>query len=184
MHEVSLNQVITDYLTGQEITLTTYEDIRQALARILVEEKGYPVSAIESKYCLDLDLGNESYQVILDFVIYYNQKPLIVLGFCPGAVSTYITQYVSLCRVFPQGPVPYTLVTDSKDAALIRTRDKKDLCRGFRCIPAWEDLESLSEDDVYYTLPEERLEKEKRVVYAMFALSDGCCTAKCPKPTD
>ena len=34
MHEVSLNRVITDYISGQEIMDTTYEDLRQALARM------------------------------------------------------------------------------------------------------------------------------------------------------
>ena len=34
MHEVSLNQLITDYVSGREIMDTTYEDLRQALARM------------------------------------------------------------------------------------------------------------------------------------------------------
>ena len=40
MHEVSLGQSIQDYLTGENLDMTTYEDLRQGLARLLVEEKG------------------------------------------------------------------------------------------------------------------------------------------------
>ncbi len=46
MHEVSLGQSIRDYLTGEQVDATTYEDLRQALARLLVEERGYPATAL------------------------------------------------------------------------------------------------------------------------------------------
>ena len=41
MHEVSLGGVIADYLTGEQLERTTYEDLRQALAKFLVEERGF-----------------------------------------------------------------------------------------------------------------------------------------------
>lgn len=180
MHEVSLNQVITDYLTGKEIELTTYEDLRQALAKLMVEEKGYPIEAIVSKYRLDLDVGGKKYFIIVDFLVYYNGQPVMVLGFCPGAVSTFITQYVSLGRILPEGPAPYVVVTDSKDAALVRTMDKKELCRGYHCIPTWEKLIELSKQAPDTSFSTDRIKKEQRVAYAMFALSDSCCASQCP----
>ncbi|MFN2268112.1 MAG: type I restriction enzyme HsdR N-terminal domain-containing protein [Desulfonatronovibrio sp.] len=180
MHEVSLNQVITDYLTGKEIELTTYEDLRQALARIMVEEKGYPKEAIVSKYPIALDVGDEKYFITVDFIVYYNGQPVMVLGFCPGAVSTFITQYVSLARILPEGPAPYVLITDSKDAALVRTMDKKELCRGYHCIPTWEKLIELFQHAGDISFSADRIKKEQRVAYAMFALSDSCCTSECP----
>lgn len=180
MHEISLNQVITDYLTGKEIELTTYEDLRQALAKLMVEEKGYPREAIVSKYRLDLDIGDKDYFIIVDFIVYYNGKPVLVLGFCPGAVSTFITQYVSLARILPEGPAPYILVTDCNDAALVKTMDKKELCRGYHCIPTWEKLIELSDQAGETSFSADRIKKEQRVAYAMFALSDSCCSSECP----
>ena len=53
MHEVSLNRLITDYISGREIMDTTYEDLRQALARMLVEDKFYPRSSVRPKYLID-----------------------------------------------------------------------------------------------------------------------------------
>lgn len=57
MHEVSLNRVITDYISGQEIMDTTYEDLRQALARMLVEDRKYPKAVIRPKYEATYEVG-------------------------------------------------------------------------------------------------------------------------------
>lgn len=179
MHEVSLNQVITDYLTGENIELTTYEDLRQSLAALMVEEKGYPKTAIVPKYKLNLTLGSDHYVVCLDFVIHIDDNPALLIGFCPGAVSTFITQFVCAARIFNGKPIPYVIVTDCKDAALIRTADKKDLCRGYHCIPDWGKLQALYKEAPAFELTESRKNKESRIVYAMFALSDSCCTDQC-----
>ncbi|MFW5731313.1 MAG: type I restriction enzyme HsdR N-terminal domain-containing protein [Desulfonatronovibrionaceae bacterium] len=179
MHEVSLNQVITDYITGKEIEMTTYEDLRQAIARLLVEEKGYPARSIIPKYPLELDLGDKKYSISIDFVIFKDRLPVLITAFCPGAVSTYITQYIALARLFPETSVPYVVVTDSKDAVLMETATRKEICRGYHCIPDWEELSRLAAQAPAPVLSRTRLEKEKRIAYAMFALSDGCCTSDC-----
>lgn len=179
MHEISFDQVIQDYLTGEDLQMTTYEDIRQALARILVEEKGYPAQNILPRYKISLGLDDVDYTIKLDFVVTIEGQPALILGFCPGAVSTYITQYVSAARVFPGVPVPFVLVTDSKDASLVQVGDKKELCRGYHCIPTWEHLQHMYKDCPGYTFTPERQEKEKRVAHAMFALSDGYCSSEC-----
>ncbi|MFP4083479.1 MAG: type I restriction enzyme HsdR N-terminal domain-containing protein [Desulfonatronovibrio sp.] len=184
MHEVSLNQTIIDYLSGDEIESTTYEDLRQSLARILVEEKNYPPENIKPRFTIDITLDDKKYSIVIDFVIYNEDKPVLILGFCPGAVSTYITQYLCLARIFPDSPVPYLIVTDTNDASLMDVARKKEICRGFHCIPAWEELLELASEAEPPVISPERLEKEKRIAYAMFALSDTCCTAACPADSE
>ncbi|MDY7001579.1 MAG: type I restriction endonuclease subunit R, partial [Thermodesulfobacteriota bacterium] len=49
MHETSFNRTIRDYLTGEDLDETTYEEFRQALAKMLVEERGYPKDRLKSK---------------------------------------------------------------------------------------------------------------------------------------
>ena len=100
MHEVSLQQTINDYITSEEIELSTYEDIRQALARILVEEKGYPKENIFPKVELDLDINQKPFTVSLDFIIKDQGKPVLLLAFCAGEVSSYVRQYIAAARLF------------------------------------------------------------------------------------
>ncbi|WP_291323731.1 type I restriction enzyme HsdR N-terminal domain-containing protein [Desulfonatronospira sp.] len=183
MHEVSFDQIIKDYLTGEDLQMTTYEDIRQSLARILVEEKGYPHDNIIPRYELELDLTDRKYTIKIDFVVIFDNRPVLILGFCPGAVSTFITQYVSAGRLIPEGPASFAVITDSKDASLVRISDKKELCRGFHCIPTWDYLQTLYHECEHAIFSPERLEKEKRVAHAMFALSDGYCSDKCTPTT-
>ena len=49
MHEVSLGGMLTDYLSGERIEETTYEEFRQALAKFLVEDKGFPKASLKAK---------------------------------------------------------------------------------------------------------------------------------------
>lgn len=180
MHEVSLNQTIIDYLSGEEIEFTTYEDLRQSLARILVEEKNYPSENIKSRFKYEVTIKDKNYTFVIDFVIYHESKPVLILAFCPGAVSTYITQYLCLARIFPESPVPYVIVTDTNEASLMDVARKKEICRGFHCIPVWDELLKMAAESKPFVISRERLEKEKRIAYAMFALSDTCCASSCP----
>ncbi|NHZ47629.1 type I restriction endonuclease subunit R [Nitratidesulfovibrio liaohensis] len=56
MHEVSLGATLRDYLTGQDVDHTTYEDLRQALARLLVEELGHPRELVEPRVRVRFDV--------------------------------------------------------------------------------------------------------------------------------
>ena len=56
MHEVSLGATLRDYLTGQDVDHTTYEDLRQALARLLVEELGHPLGLVEPRVRVRFDV--------------------------------------------------------------------------------------------------------------------------------
>jgi hypothetical protein len=182
MHEVSLQQTINDYITGEEIELSTYEDIRQALAKILVEEKGYPKENIFPKVELNLDINQKPFTVSLDFIIKDQGKPVLLLAFCAGEVSSYVRQYISAARLFDP-PIPLVVVTDSKDARLVRTSDKKIVAQGFNSIPRWNELRQLLSEIPEPTLTPEKKQKEARLAYAFFSLTDGCCTSCSSKPT-
>jgi len=183
MHEVSLEQTIYDYITGKKIDLTTYEDIRQALAKILVEEKGYPKENIFPKVELNLDIAQKSYTITLDFIIKDQGKPVLLLAFCPGEVSSYVRQYISAARLFDP-PIPLIIVTDSKDARLVRSYDKKIIEQGFNSIPSWNELRALSSNVPEPELTPEKKLKEARLAYAYFSLTDGCCSSRCPMSTE
>jgi hypothetical protein len=181
MHEVSLQQTINDYLTGEEIELTTYEDIRQALAKILVQEKGYPRENIFPKVELKLDIaepGKKTFTITLDFIVKDQEKPVMLLAFCAGEVSSYVRQYISVARLF-EPPIPLVLVTDTNDARLVRTSDKKVLAQGFHSIPTWSELRKLCSNlPEIPPLAQEKKQKETRLAYAFFSLTEGNCSGR------
>ena len=180
MHETSLNQTITDYISGDEIQDTTFEDLRQAIARILVEQRGYPKGNLRTKQTLSYEIDGQPFEKVLDLVaIDDGGHPILLVMFCPGGLVTYIRQYVAAARLFEGGPIPLVVVTDSKEAKLVSCVDGDILKEGFHAFPVWDRLLEWVADHPYPPLDPERISREQRILYAMHDLSGPCCKGEC-----
>ncbi len=176
MHDVSLGQTIRDYLTGEEIEQTTYEDLRQAMAQLLVEEKGYPREQLRPRVAVCFPIGGKNYTRIVDLAAFDGEgKPLLLLLFCPGVVSTYQREALAAARLFPECPAPLIAVTDSKEAMLLAVSSGDCQGEGMQAIPAWEQLPAKVAEAGYPILPPERLEAERRILYAYSESLYDCC---------
>lgn len=183
MHEVSLGQTIQDYLTGAELEMTTYEDLRQGLARMLVEEKGYPKKNVIPKVEITFEVDDKTFSRNVDLLVNDEQgKPVLALLFCSGTPESYIRETVYAGRLVPGGPVPLVVVTDSKDARLLRTMDSKVLDSGFASIPSWDDLQKILSENPAPALDPDRIVREQRVFYMYSGFLEGCCGKTCPTP--
>lgn len=184
MHEVSLGQTIRDYLTGEHIDRTTYEDLRQALARMLVEERGYPAAALRSKVSVRFPVvaassgEAEEYCRTVDVAAYAEDgAPLLILLFCPGQVNTYRRESLAAARLFPGGPVPLVLVTDTRDAILVGVQEDVVLGEGMRAVPPWKELAALVQAHPVHPLSPERAEGERRILHTYSEFIKTCCDA-------
>lgn len=180
MHEVSLNRVITDYLTGQEIMDTTYEDLRQALAKLLVEDRKYPRELIRSKYDLAFSVNGEPHSVAIDLAVFSEHgEPLLALFFCPGEVGTFVRESLAAARIHLPAPFPLVLVTDSMELHLVETKSGELLGQGFNAVPLWSALGDVASAHPCPQFGEDRLDKERRILAAYDGLGGPCCGAKC-----
>lgn len=180
MHEVSLGQTIQDYLTNEDVSVTTYEDLRQSLARMLVEEKGYPKDKLKPKVPISFEVDGKPFTRRIDLVAYdHGGAPLLALVFCSGTPETYTREAAYAGRLLPDGPAPLAVVTDTKDARLLRTEDGKQLAQGFPSIPTWKELQTLAAEHPAPTLDPERVLKEQRVFYMYSGFLEGCCGKTC-----
>lgn len=183
MHEVSLNRTITDYITGQEIEDTTYEDLRQALAKMLVEDKKYPPTAIYPKYGLDFILDGQTEQASIDLAVFGpDEKPWLALFFCPGAVGTFTRQSIAAARIHQPEPFALVAVTDSKDIHVHEVAKGTLLGTGFYALPPWDTLQTIVAQHPGSVLAPDRLNKEQRILLAYTGLGGPCCTGQCSKP--
>ncbi len=181
MHEVSLGQAIKDYLTGEELELTTYEDLRQGLARLLVEEKGYPKASLTPKVPIQFLVDGTSFSRNVDILVRNEHgEPSLVLLFCSGTPETYTREGVYAARLLPEAPAPLVIVTDSKDARLLSAASGKTLASGFTAIPTWEELQTLLTHHPAPQLDPARLAREQRVFYMYSGFLEGCCGQECP----
>lgn len=180
MHEVSLNRVITDYLTGREIMDTTYEDLRQALAKLLVEDRKYPRELIRPKYELSFSVNKEPHSVLIDLAIFSEHaEPLLALFFCPGEVGTFVRESLAAARIHLPAPFPVVMVTDSMELHLVETKSGELLGQGFNAVPLWTALGDLAASHPCPLLSEDRLDKERRILAAYDGLGGPCCGAEC-----
>ena len=179
MHEESLGTVIRDYLTGEELAATSYEEFRQALARLLVEEKGYPRERLEAKIGVCFPVDGQSYTRMIDLLARDPAgAPRLFVIFCSGEPGTYVREALAAGRVYDQGPVPLVLVTDTREALLLETATGRVIARGMRAIPSWQHLLDMPVPTP--KLSEAARDREQRILYAYSEfLSGGCCQAAC-----
>jgi hypothetical protein len=184
MHETSLGGTLRDYLSGEEIDETTFEEFRQALARLLVEEKGYPRERIRAKvkllYCID----SEEFERPLDFVVYDEKgMPIFVIIFCAGNVGSFERETVCAARLVEGGPVPYALVTDTMNASLMDVRTGEVVATGMNAVPDWDALQEMVRKAEVIPLTEEQRERQTRVFHTYCGFLFGtCCSETCSLP--
>ncbi len=184
MHEVSLGGMLTDYLTGQTIEETTYEEFRQALAKFLVEEKGYPKRGLKAKVPLIFKIDGQDTGRHIDLVAQDDAgSPIVLVIFCAGDVGSFERETVSCARLFPGGPVPIAIATDSIGASILDTASGDCVATGVRAIPTWEEALAKSAKTVRIPLPDERRRKEERILHAYSGFLYGtCCSESCRIP--
>ena len=181
MHEISLGYTIEDYLSGRQVEATTYEDIRQAIAKMLVERKGYPLRNLKTKVQVKYSIDGRDFTGILDLVVCSESgEPLLALMFCAGEVETYTRQTVAGARLHPGGPVKLAVVTDTQKALLLQVADGTLLREsGYQALPVWDRLQELAAGAPDYVLTPERKKVEERLFYAFSQLSCSCSDQSC-----
>ncbi|SKA84523.1 Type I restriction enzyme R protein N terminus (HSDR_N) [Paucidesulfovibrio gracilis DSM 16080] len=184
MHEVSLGNTLRDFLTGEEIEETTYEEFRQALARLLVEERGYPREQIKAKVPFAYVVDGETFRRNLDLVVYDDaERPMLVVIFCSGSVSSFERETAIAARLVENGPAALAVVTDSKEALLLDPATREVIREGMAAIPHWEDLLNHVEEAKPQPVTEEERIKLIRIFHAYNGfLLDSCCSAECGGP--
>lgn len=180
MHEESLGTVIRDYLTGEELEETSYEEFRQALARLFVEERSYPKASLAAKCGVCFPIDGQDYTRMVDLVASGpDGAPLMLVIFCSGEPGTYLREALAAARLYTP-PVPLTLVTDTRSAVLAATATGESLGSGMRAVPFWDDLAALAAAHPVEALTQDRAERERRILYAYSEmLSGGCCQGAC-----
>ncbi len=176
MHDISLGHTIEDYLTGEAVEVTTYEDLRQALARLLVEERGWPAERLTPRHPVRVEIEGRKYTRVVDIAGFDAEgKPLLLVVFAPGEVTTYERESLAAGRLVENGPAPLVAVTDSKDAVLLAVSNGERLEQGMQALPSPERAQELAERHPVHRLDENRRCMESRILYAYSESLYDCC---------
>jgi len=175
-----MGTVIRDYLTGEEFAETSYEEFRQALARLLVEERGYPRQSLTAKIGVCVEVDGKPYTRMVDLVARGPDGcPLLLVVFCSGEPGSYVREAVAAARLH-EPPVPLVLTTDTKTACLVEQAGGEVLGTGMRAIPYYDDLPGLARAHPARAITPEQAEREGRILFAYSELlAGGCSRSQC-----
>jgi len=184
MHETSLGGTLRDYLTGEEIDETTFEEFRQALARFMVEERGYPKDRLKAKVPLSYCVDGEDYERPIDLVLYdEGGKPIFIVIFCAGEVGSFERETVCAGRLIEGGPVAYAMVSDSMDASLMDVRSGDRVAHSMNAVPEYGKLLEMIAEAEIKPLTEQQRAMQTRVFHTYCGFIYGtCCSESCSLP--
>ncbi|MDY6906370.1 MAG: type I restriction enzyme HsdR N-terminal domain-containing protein [Thermodesulfobacteriota bacterium] len=165
----------TDFITGKTVTDTHDERARQSIARLLVEEKGYEKTDIDTGVVLPVTVDGDTGRVRVDFVVRENSRAVMVVNFGPGDIVSRQRPTLAVARLLEKYVIPYAVITNSRDAYTMNVTTGKVTGKGLAEIPARQEIVSAMDGLRFDTLPEERADKEWRILFFMEVLAEREC---------
>ncbi len=164
-----------DFITGETIVDTLDERARQKIARFLVEEKGYLKDEIEVKRHFALDVDGKRGAINVDFLLSLAGKVFMIIIFGPGSLVSRERPAVAAARLIEPYVIPFAVVTNGETAEVLETASGKTISEGLEGIPSREEALTESQKITYDILPEERRDRERRILFAFEVLAEREC---------
>jgi hypothetical protein len=164
-----------DYLTGEELTDTDDERIRQSISRMMVEQKGYGKAELIPRSCIDTLFTHHFVRSTIDLIIRVRAISFMIIRYGPGSLVSRERAAIAAARVIHTDyRIPLAVVTNGQEAELLDTATGKILGNGLDSIP--DRTTALLLLPTLTFLPKQegvRLEREKRILNAFDV--ERCC---------
>ena len=171
-HHLILGE-LRDIITSETLEDTHDERLRQAIAFMLVDHKGYPREDIRPRWPLTLRAGEKCAIINIDFGIVIDERVSMMIKYGPGSLVTRHRPALAASRLLVPYQVPVVVVTNGIDADILDGTSGKVMARGLDAIPDKAALTQLVADRTLASIPSGRAEKEARIAFA-FEI-DGSC---------
>lgn len=161
MKTIKPYEMITDYITGKPIADVGAEANRQAVERLLVEQKGFLPADIAVDMPVNFIIAGKVYTSAIDLVVFVESNPFMVIKCAAGSLDSRQKEVVSAARILrPDFIVPYAAASDGQTAFVYDAVSGNQIGEGPEALPeAGRALELFSQAR-RVCLPEKRLEKE------------------------
>jgi len=171
-HHLVLGELV-DFLTGKAIEDTHDERIRQGVARVLVDQKGYGREDIRSGDKITVSCNENKALIPLDFRILLHERTAMIVKYGPGSILTRRRPALALSRLVAPYQVPIVVITNGQDAELLSGDSGRCLGEGLDAIPVKPQLLRLIAVAGWKPLTKKQIEMASRILYA-FEI-DGAC---------
>jgi hypothetical protein len=171
-HHLILGE-LTDFITGEVIKDTHDERHRQKIARLLVNQKGYAKTDIESRKPLVVETNDKKALLKVDFIITLAGQISMVVKYGPGSLVTRRRVALALSRLVAAYQVPVAVITNGLDAEIISGPSGAVIDTGIEAIPSKHDLTQLVAGKVVEPITKRQAEMESRILYC-YEVDDSC----------
>jgi hypothetical protein len=158
-----MEELITDYITGQKVPNVGAEANRQAVEQYLVEEKGYKKQDIQVSVPIQMQIRDQNYRSQVDLVVALDSRRLMVVKCAPGSLGSREREIVSTARLLDVHQIPLALVSDGKSAILLDAASGQNIGEGMAAIPSRRELMRQFKEVSLQPLSGERREREKLI---------------------
>lgn len=165
--------VLHDFITNEVLDDTHDERYRQAIARLLVNEKGYAKADIHPRQPLVVAAGDRRGKLWVDFSIAVEGRTVMVIRYGPGSLVTRQRPALAISRLLAPYQIPWVVVTNGEDADILNGDTSEIVASGLEGIPSRKDLLDRIKSAAFTPVDPHRAEMEARIVYA-FEI-DGSC---------
>lgn len=166
---------LRDYLTGEELTDTDDERIRQDLSRMMVEEKGYVREMLAPRLKIETLFSRCFVTSTIELTVTLHDKQFMIIRYGPGSLVSRERPAIAAARVInPEYIIPLAVVTNGRDGELLDTATGKILAYGLGAIPDHAAAEEMFAQLVFLPpLDATRRERELRILNAFDV--ERCC---------
>lgn len=166
---MTLDYIITDYITGKTVRNLGPEAGRQIFEKFLVDEKGYAKKDIRVDEELIVQFKGEDYVSAIDLIVYCKTKAFMAITCVAGSIGSYEREILAGARLIYDYQIPFSISTDARDAVIMDTLTGKTTGQGLDAIPSKENALKQIESIEYKPFDENRKEREM-IIYRSFNL--------------
>lgn len=153
-------ETLVDFITGKEFPNIGAEENRQAVARFLVEKKGYGHGEIEVGAEIRLTAGGEIYRSQLDLVVSAVGTRFLVVKCAAGSLESWGRETLAAARLLDRYRLPLAAVSDGRTALLFDTFSGRRIGDGMEAIPSRTEAQEILAATTLAPFPAERRERE------------------------
>jgi hypothetical protein len=128
---------LTDYITGRSVPDVGAEANRQAVERLLVEEKGYAPEEISVDAPISVEIEGKIYRSRVDLVVCLGPRPLMAVKCAAGSLDSRQREIVAAARLLAADrTLPLAVASDGRTAIAWDAVSGKQIGVGLDAIPA------------------------------------------------
>ena len=160
--------MLSDYVTGRPIPDIGAEANRQAVERLLVDEKGYGRQEIEVDAAIAVTIDGEAYRSRVDLVVGIDGKQLMAIKCAAGSLDSRQREIVAAARLLaPERTLALAVASDGRSALVWDGVSGRQIGSGLAAIPDRAALAARFASCDIPPLDEKRLARE-RVVFRSY----------------